>query len=323
MIRPKGWPALRSDFRQLEYIAFEGAGVTGVAYTGAVHALYAAGLLSNVKRFAGTSSGAIVATACALGYRGAILEEIAVKHDFKSFCRTNGTWWRNRKINFARDGIFSGGEIRRWINNLCAKRIGQDALSFADLEEYRVKAKANERYFFEQKYRWAMEHKAHFRRHSYNLKNFRYDFECDSADESIDKMMEIASGFRSLEVSATEIIGKFWKGEPTEKPIFFNEENSPNLTLASAVRASASYPYYFRHAHIIDDNGLMRRYTDGGFTTTIPMNLKDEKGKLSNKMLGFTSDFLKQPAQTNAQKRQYAHTDSARHLIRTRNTDPG
>ena len=302
--RPSDWPSLKSDLANLEYIAFEGAGVTGILYTGALHALHAAGLLDKVKCFAGTSSGSIVATAAALGYRGATLENIAMQQDFKAFCRTNHRWWKQRQENFARDGIFSGGEIRRWINNLCARRIGQDALSFADLEEYRLQAAENNREFFEKKYQWAMEHKDHFRRHSLNLHRFRYDFEMETAEASINKMMEIATSFRSLEIAATEIIGDVWLGGENKKPILFNAKNSPNLTLASAVRASASYPYYFRHAHIEDDSREIRRYTDGGFTQNIPMSWRDSQGKPSNRMLGFASVFIDKASPTLAERRE-------------------
>lgn len=288
--RPDDIPELQTDLENIETIAFGGAGVTGVAYTGAMKALDEKGLLGNVKHFAGTSSGAICALGAALGYRGDGLIEIALKQDFKSFCRTNPGWAKRLRTNMARDGLFSGGEMRRWINNLCAKRIGQDALSFNDLEEYRQQAELGNISFFEEKYHWAMEHKWHFRRHSRN-KDFTYDFERETAEASVEAMMEIARGFRSLDVGATEIVpGE--DGKEKEKPVLFSAKNTPNLTLASAVRASAAYPYVFRHAHIPDEEGEMRIYTDGGFTLPLPVHPEAVKGQEKPKTLAFSSEFF-------------------------------
>ncbi|MCJ9429333.1 patatin-like phospholipase family protein [Kordiimonas marina] len=53
---------------QIENLVFEGGGVRGIAYAGAVTALEAHGLLSGVKRVAGTSAGAFMALLLSLGY---------------------------------------------------------------------------------------------------------------------------------------------------------------------------------------------------------------------------------------------------------------
>ncbi|MDG1285975.1 MAG: patatin-like phospholipase family protein [Rickettsiales bacterium] len=290
-LRPDDWPVLTADLQNIEMVALEGAGVTGVVYTGALRALHEQGLLGKVKRFSGTSSGSIVALGAALGYRGAELESIALNQDFRSFCRTNGRWLRQMRQNFKRDGIFSGAEMRRWVSNLCARRIGQDALSFADLEEYRKQAEAGNRTFFEEKYKWAMEHKLHFRRHSLDRSQFTYDFECGTPKESIARMMEVAASFRSLEVAAAEV-KEDERGNKSEHSALFNEKNTPNLTLASAVRASASYPFVFRNVQIEDDKGVVRSYTDGGFTQPIPMTSMDEEGIPNNRVLGFVSEYF-------------------------------
>ncbi len=289
--RPKDWPNLTTNLDNIEMVALEGAGVTGVVYTGALRALHEQGLLDNVKKFSGSSSGSIVALASSLGYRGEKLEEIALNQNFKYFCRTNGRWLRRLRQNLKRDGIFSGGEMRRWISNLCATRIGQDALSFGDLEEYRKEAEQGNRTFFEEKYKWAMEHKWHFRRHSRDRANFKYDFEMETEEQSIDAMMEIASGFRSLEVAAAEV-KEDKKGHKSEENALFNTKNTPNLTLSSAIRASASYPFVFRNAHIIDDKGVIRSYTDGGFTQPIPMTSMDKDGIANDRVLGLVSEFF-------------------------------
>ena len=53
------------NFRNL---VFEGGGVKGIAYAGALKELEKKGLLTSLQRVAGTSAGAITATLLAVGY---------------------------------------------------------------------------------------------------------------------------------------------------------------------------------------------------------------------------------------------------------------
>lgn len=53
--------------KQIENIVFEGAGIRGIAYSGAINQLEQIGLLKNVKRVGGTSAGAITAMLLTFG----------------------------------------------------------------------------------------------------------------------------------------------------------------------------------------------------------------------------------------------------------------
>ena len=53
---------------EIENLVFEGGGVRGIAFTGAIQCLEEKGILKNVKRFAGSSAGALAATMLALNY---------------------------------------------------------------------------------------------------------------------------------------------------------------------------------------------------------------------------------------------------------------
>ena len=57
-------------------LIFEGGGVKGVAYVGALEALQERKILNNVKRVGGTSAGAINAVLIALGFTLKEIEEI-------------------------------------------------------------------------------------------------------------------------------------------------------------------------------------------------------------------------------------------------------
>ncbi|XP_078663690.1 uncharacterized protein LOC144906877 [Branchiostoma floridae x Branchiostoma belcheri] len=64
-----------------ENLVLEGGGAKGVAYIGAAKILDEAGILPNIKRFAGTSAGAITATWLAIGMKAEdILEEVSLKN---------------------------------------------------------------------------------------------------------------------------------------------------------------------------------------------------------------------------------------------------
>ena len=54
-------------------LVFEGGGVKGIAYVGALEVLDREGILKDIKRVAGTSAGAMVAVLIGLGLHGSDL----------------------------------------------------------------------------------------------------------------------------------------------------------------------------------------------------------------------------------------------------------
>lgn len=66
-------------------LVFEGGGVKGIAYVGALGELESRGLLDDVERVAGTSAGSIVATLLALDYSVSEMWEILWSLDFRDF----------------------------------------------------------------------------------------------------------------------------------------------------------------------------------------------------------------------------------------------
>jgi NTE family protein len=65
-------------------LVFEGGGVKGIAYVGAMEVLQRKGVLSGIERVGGTSAGAINATLCALGFSNtqqrSILNKLKLYH---------------------------------------------------------------------------------------------------------------------------------------------------------------------------------------------------------------------------------------------------
>lgn len=100
-----GWP-----FRNL---AFEGGGVWGVAYGGAMAALEEAGALELIERVAGTSAGAIAALAVALRFDALRIRKILRDLQFDQFLADASP------LNFAeRFGWYSTGPMQRWFEAL-------------------------------------------------------------------------------------------------------------------------------------------------------------------------------------------------------------
>jgi len=67
-------------------LVFEGGGVKGIAYGGALQELEERDGLASVQRLAGTSAGAITATLLAIGYPASKVSVVCV-HQLKGFPR--------------------------------------------------------------------------------------------------------------------------------------------------------------------------------------------------------------------------------------------
>lgn len=68
-----------------ENICVEGGGAAIIAVGGVLIELENRGILQNLKRYAGTSAGAIVATALCVGYTGSEIADLLIKTDFNQF----------------------------------------------------------------------------------------------------------------------------------------------------------------------------------------------------------------------------------------------
>jgi len=64
--------------RTIENLVFNVGGVLGIAYAGAIEALEKQGILSQVKRTAGTSAGAVAAALISLGYSSKEIVEVVI-----------------------------------------------------------------------------------------------------------------------------------------------------------------------------------------------------------------------------------------------------
>lgn len=269
------------DLHHLRHIALGGCGAAGVAPIGGVICLDDYGLLDSVEVFSGTSSGSILAAPLALGYRGQELKDIVMRQNFSAFLTPSYYELSRIRPSLEGYGLFSGHELRRWINLMLAQRLGDAKLTFAKLQEYKDYATANDLNFFKAR---CLEAAKRFTDYQKIFRGgFSFDFmpqlspknptlSGDELGDAAKKLMMFARKISDLNVVASEVT----KGTDDASSLVFNETvfnatTMPNVDIAQAVRASAAYPFFFRHAKI---DG--KYYSDGGLTNLIPLNiLKD------------------------------------------------
>ncbi|VFS56683.1 Patatin-like phospholipase [Leminorella grimontii] len=66
-------------------LVFEGGGMKGICYVGAVDVLTQKGIMDNIEKVGGSSAGAIASTLVGLGYTNTQLNKILYEIDFMSF----------------------------------------------------------------------------------------------------------------------------------------------------------------------------------------------------------------------------------------------
>jgi NTE family protein len=123
---------MKTTFRNL---VFEGGGVKGIAYGGALLELEERGILKDVQRIAGTSAGGITATLLALGYTAEETSAIIAKTNFNQFADHAFGMVRDIYRLFRHFGFHKGKKFRDWIGELIERKTGQPNLTFGQLHE--------------------------------------------------------------------------------------------------------------------------------------------------------------------------------------------
>ena len=118
-----------------ENLVFEGGGVKGIAYVGALEELEERGILSQVRRVGGTSAGAIVATLVGLGYTVEEVREVLWGMDFEKFLDSSWGVVRDIKRLTEEFGWYKGDYFRAWIGDLIEKKTGNANITFEQAEK--------------------------------------------------------------------------------------------------------------------------------------------------------------------------------------------
>ena len=116
-------------------LVFEGGGVKGIAYVGALEVLDQEGILKDIKRVAGTSAGAMVAVLVGLGYSAAELRDILWNLNFQNFLDDSWGYIRDTKRFITDYGWYKGDFFRNLMADFIKQKTGNGEATFKDLQD--------------------------------------------------------------------------------------------------------------------------------------------------------------------------------------------
>jgi NTE family protein len=121
---------------QFENLVFEGGGIKGIAYAGAISVLEEKDIMPDIRRVAGTSAGAITATFLALGASGAQIEQILHETQFSAFEDASLGVVRNTWRLLHRYGWYKGDVFSAWAKKQIAALGGDADITFSTLADH-------------------------------------------------------------------------------------------------------------------------------------------------------------------------------------------
>jgi NTE family protein len=116
-----------------ENLVFEGGGIKGLAFCGAIPILEQKGIMANVKHYAGSSAGAITAGLLACGHTSDEILKILQNKNFNDFKDDNFGAIRDVRRLMKQYGFYAGKEFHRWYGELLRNRTGHADITFQEL----------------------------------------------------------------------------------------------------------------------------------------------------------------------------------------------
>ncbi|MDP4912649.1 MAG: patatin-like phospholipase family protein [Pseudomonadales bacterium] len=128
-------------------LVFEGGGVKGIAYLGALDVLGSKGILEAIERIGGTSAGAINAVLLGLGFTLKETRDILWALDFNAFMDDSWGIVHDTERLLHEFGWYKGDFFRAWIGKLIRSKTGNSESTFADLEALKASRGFKSLYF--------------------------------------------------------------------------------------------------------------------------------------------------------------------------------
>ncbi len=118
---------------EIKNLVFEGAGMRGLAYCGALTVLEDEGLMTDIERVGGTSAGAITALLFSLGYTAEEMETLISTTKFKKF--NDGKFWIFGGIFRMKNkyGWYRSRRFSDFIGALIEQKAGSSDITFEEL----------------------------------------------------------------------------------------------------------------------------------------------------------------------------------------------
>ena len=114
-------------------LIFEGGGVKGVSYIGAIECLSELDILKNIKKFGGSSAGSQVAALLALGYNAQEFKEILLNTPLHKFKDSGCGCCRDLYRFFKYFGYYKGEFMLEYFDELVEAKLGKPDATFQDL----------------------------------------------------------------------------------------------------------------------------------------------------------------------------------------------
>ena len=118
---------------QFRNLIFEGGGVRGIAYIGAMKVIKQHGALEHISRVGGTSAGAINALIHALGYDLSEQNDILDRTNFIEFKDSSSWFVSNIRRLTKKFGWYKGDYFQNWIGDLIERKLNKRNATFRDL----------------------------------------------------------------------------------------------------------------------------------------------------------------------------------------------
>lgn len=109
----------------IENLVLRGGGVKGLAYCGALRILHENKLLGNLKRFAGSSAGAITACLLAIGYSVNEMEPIFRNSDMTAFKDSSSLLAKAERL-IQSYALYEGKYFYNWLSGLIAAKANEN-----------------------------------------------------------------------------------------------------------------------------------------------------------------------------------------------------
>lgn len=230
-------------------LVLKGGGIRGVAYLGALEALYKEDIPKQIKRIAGSSAGAMTALIIALNLGFEETIEIANSVDFPKLAG-NPSFFETRDVN--EDEFYEDDSVPRGLMNTFSNlgtNVSQTKFLFQTLGLH------TSTYLYE----WLGDQVAKV---------------AGKPDASFQEFVD--AGGKDLYITVTNI--------SNNTPHICSAQTTPELEVAEAIRTSMSIPIFFES--IPFDNIYLRGwFGDGGVMNNYPINLFD-KGEPNSRTLG-------------------------------------
>lgn len=116
-----------------ENLIFEGGGIKGLSYCGCIRVLEKLNYLENIKRYGGSSAGAITAALLAIGYNASEIENIIRQTDFSSFLDDKTGFIRDTYTFFTKYGVCCGDTFANIMKLHIKNKTGDENYTFKKL----------------------------------------------------------------------------------------------------------------------------------------------------------------------------------------------